>query len=303
MAWAAAREWLGAERAFVTDLEIVSAHGVRGRRDARSAHPCPPVSAWVEIFSGRGLCARWQLHATAKIVRPSSEERNRAVQRAPKAANASPRLGHTNSRRDSGLHFGPAFPAGRQCQQIRRRVHHRRALPLASHGRLSIIDPHGSFLLSRTDRAVRRSDDATPYVPVRVADARLFKRANTIRAAIHRRVQRTHHPRDYRPILNNFVRPFARARFQAKSAGSALEYSALALVQRTHHAWRRFPDTRAPASRATRSPGNFTRFGRASADNARRGDARCCSRAGTRPSPSNWYANPAAKNRSSASTA
>ncbi len=274
MAWAAAREWQGLERAFVTDLEILQPMVFAEDTTREVLTRVSPASGVVEIFSRpRLMRAGWQLHATAKIVRPTSED---------EVAPFSAREGgesFTAARTyklatDSGLHFGPSF---RQVDSVNKFgdefITVELLPPQATLG--FNIDParldscfHGLIVLFAD------SDDATPYVPVRVADARLFKPGNPVRAAIDiAEFNERTILADFRLYAENgdlLVR-LRGARFQANPLRSALEYSALALVQRTVRL-APFPGHKAPQFASDEIARKLHAFAQASAGNARRGD-------------------------------
>ena len=236
MAWAAAREWLGTERAFVTDLEILQPMTFTEDGSREVLTRVSPASGVLEILSRPRLTrAGWQLHATAKIVKPAEEcdseplrereggERFTAARTYKLAA-------------DSGLNFGPTF---RQVESV------------LKHGEEFIVvdlappRPHQGFIVdpARLDSCFHGLivlfadlDNATPYVPVRVADARLLKVGTPARAAIDIAEF------NERTILADFriydeegglLARLRGARFQANPSKTSLDYAALALSQRT----------------------------------------------------------------------
>jgi acyl transferase domain-containing protein/NADPH:quinone reductase-like Zn-dependent oxidoreductase/acyl carrier protein len=236
MAWAVAREWLGAERAFVTDLEILQPMTFAEDASREVLTRISPTSGVLEILSRPRLSrAGWQVHATAKIVKPTEEDDCEPLR---------PRDGgerFTSARTyklasDSTLNFGPTF---RQVDSVLKHGEDFIVVdlipPRATQG--FVIDParldscfHGLIVLFAD------SDNATPYVPVRVADARLLKAAIPARAAIDIAEFND------RTILADFrlydeqgdlIARLRGARFQANPSKTALDYPALALSQRT----------------------------------------------------------------------
>src|SRR5215471_963465 len=236
MTWAAAREWLGHERAFVTDLEILQPLVFAEDASREVMTRISPASGVVEIFSRPRLSrSGWQLHATAKIVKPS-ENNEVAPFSAPDGGEPFTATRTYKLAKDSKLNFGPAF---RQVDNIRKFgdtfVTVELIPPQPTQG--FNIDParldscfHGLIVLFAD------SENATPYVPVRVADARLFKAGNPVRAAIDIAEF------NERTILADFrlydadgelLSRLRGARFQANPLRTSLEYAALALTQRT----------------------------------------------------------------------
>ena len=184
MAWAVAREWLGNERAFVTDLEILQPMMFAEDASREVLTRISPTSGVLEILSRPRLTrAGWQLHATAKIVKPTEEDDSEPLrEREGGERFTSARTYKLAS--DSTLNFGPTF---RQVDSVLKHGEDFIVVdlipPRATQG--FVIDParldscfHGLIVLFAD------SDNATPYVPVRVADARLLKAGIPARAAI-----------------------------------------------------------------------------------------------------------------------
>ena len=236
MAWAVAREWLGTERAFVNDLEILQPMTFTEDGSREVLTRVSPTSGVLEILSRPRLSrAGWQLHATAKIVKPTEEsDCEPLVEREGGERFTSARTYKLAS--DSTLNFGPTF---RQVDFVLKHGEDFIVVdlipPRATQG--FVIDParldscfHGLIVLFAD------SDNATPYVPVRVADARLLKAGIPARAAIDIAEFND------RTILADFrlydeqgdlLARLRGARFQANPSKTSLEYPALALSQRT----------------------------------------------------------------------
>ncbi len=99
MAWAAAREWLGTERAFVTDLEILQPMTFAEDALARGADPRLPGLRSARRFSaGRGL--RAPAGSFMRRRKSSSRPRNATTSRCAnaRAESASRRRAPTSSR-------------------------------------------------------------------------------------------------------------------------------------------------------------------------------------------------------------
>jgi acyl transferase domain-containing protein/NADPH:quinone reductase-like Zn-dependent oxidoreductase/acyl carrier protein/SAM-dependent methyltransferase len=236
MAWAVAREWLGNERAFVTDLEILQPMVFAEDASREVLTRISPTSGVLEILSRPRLSrAGWQLHATAKIVKPTDEEDSEPLREREGGERFSSARTYKLAS-DSTLNFGPTF---RQVDSVMKHGEDFIVVdlvpPRAAQG--FVIDParldscfHGLICLFAD------SDNATPYVPVRVADARLLKQGIPARAAIDIAEFND------RTILAGFrlydeqgdlIARLSGARFQANPSKTALEYPALALTQRT----------------------------------------------------------------------
>ena len=235
MAWAVAREWLGTERAFVTDLEILQPMMFAEDASREVLTRISPTSGVLEILSRPRLSrAGWLTHATAKIVKPTDEDDSEPLrEREGGERFTSARTYKLAS--DSTLNFGPTF---RQVDSVLKHGEDFIVVdlipPRPTQG--FVIDParldscfHGLIVLFAD------SDNATPYVPVRVADARLLKAGIPARAAID--ISEFND----RTILADFrlydeqgdlIARLRGARFQANPSKTALEYPALALTQR-----------------------------------------------------------------------
>jgi acyl transferase domain-containing protein/NADPH:quinone reductase-like Zn-dependent oxidoreductase/short-subunit dehydrogenase/acyl carrier protein len=236
MAWAAAREWLGVERAFVTDLEILQPMTFADDTSREVLTRLSPASGVLEILSRPRLSrAGWQLHATAKTVRPTEEDESQPLNE----REGGERFSSTRTYKlatDSGLNFGPTF---RQVESV---LKHGDAFvvvdlipPRPAPG--FVVDParldscfHGLIVLFAD------SDDATPYVPVRVADARLLKAGTPARAAIDiAEFNERTILADFRLYDENgdLLARLRGARFQANPSKTTLNYETLALSQHT----------------------------------------------------------------------
>jgi acyl transferase domain-containing protein len=236
MAWAAAREWLGVERAFVTDLEILQPMTFTDDASREVLTRLSPVSGVLEILSRPRLSrGGWQLHATAKIVRPTEEDESAPLNEREGGERFTSARTYKLAT-DSGLNFGPTF---RQVDFVLKYgddfVVVGLVPPRPTLG--FVVDParldscfHGLIVLFAD------SDNATPYVPVRVADARLLRAGILARAAIDiTEFNERTILADFRLYDENgdLLARLRGARFQANPSKTTLDYESLALSQRT----------------------------------------------------------------------
>ncbi len=229
MALAVARDWLGSDAAGVADFEIHAPLILDGTTSRETRCRIQPVTGTLEIMSRPRLAAgAWQVHVTAKVLRYVGKPDGPGP--VPAGAPAMTGADLYPAAAASGLQYGPAF---RLLDAVRRTGPRSFAVDLldsATDARYG-LDParvdacfHGLVVLF-ADLAVR--GHLKPYVPVAVAEAKLFRPgARIARAFVD--VRRA----DERVIVVDFTlvdaggEPVARlygARFQAMNAFRAAD--------------------------------------------------------------------------------